>query len=58
MRDEDEIPKQRPWEPALGIRILRTPEGDKLQQMYWRRNIDGVSFDREWQDVPVEIQKK
>jgi hypothetical protein len=49
---EDEVEKLRPWEPAIGIRIFRAPEGDKLQQKYWRRAADG-GFEHEWRDVPI-----
>jgi hypothetical protein len=48
----DEVPKLRPWEPAIGIRILRTDGVDTLQQMYWRRGISG-EFEHEWRDVPI-----
>lgn len=53
--NEDEIPKPRPWEPAIGIRIFRSREGDKLQQKYWRRKADG-GFEHEWRDVPIETE--
>lgn len=53
MKNDDDIPKERKWEPAIGIRISRVEGVDTLQQMYWRRSIDGVTFEREWRDVPI-----
>lgn len=56
MTDEIAVPTPTKWEPAVGVRILRTKDGDKLQQRYWRRV--GPVFEHEWQDVPVETEEE